>query len=93
MHIKGQGVQPALVIGDRRIDKVIELCKPVDIRPDGRIVCMEDMRAVAVHLDALDLLGVQVARDVGALIDHEAFLPGFVQLLGCRCAVQTGAYD
>src|SRR5699024_6721819 len=54
---------------------------------------VENMRAVAVHVDALDFLGVDIARDVAALVDHQAALARRRGLMGKYSAEQPGAYD
>ena len=38
--------------------------------PDLFVVGVEDMRTVLVDIDALDVLGVDIARNVGALINN-----------------------
>ena len=54
---------------------------------------MEDVGAVDVDVDALDLLGVNVSGDVGPLVDDQDLLAGVDSLPGTDSAVQTGADD
>ena len=43
---------------------------------------MEDVRAVLVDVDAFDILGIDVARNVGPLVDHQHLFPGVCRLTG-----------
>ena len=54
---------------------------------------MEDVRAVFVNVDSLDLLGVHVARDMRTAIDDEAALPELVRLVCEYGAGEAGSYD
>ena len=53
IHIEGQVVQFAVIIRNRRIDVVVELGKLVDEVPHFLVRRVEDMRAVAMHVDAI----------------------------------------
>ena len=68
----------------------VELCELGDVVPHFFVVGMENMRAVLVDVDALDVLGVDVARDVGALIHDEHGLAVGLGLMCKNGAVQTG---
>ena len=52
---------------------------------------MEDVRAIAVHLDALDFLRIHVARDMAALLEHEHALARIRGLPGKHRAAQPRA--
>ena len=52
---------------------------------------MEDMCAVLVDVDTLDVLGVDIARNVGALINHQHALAVCLCLMRKDSAVQAGA--
>ncbi len=83
-----------MVVGHRAVGGAVELCKLVHILPHSLVVGVEDMRTVAVHVDALHILGVDVARDMVALIDDEAALFACLfGLMGKHGAVQAGAHD
>ena len=69
VHVEGHVVYAAAEVGDRRVDVVVELGEAVDVVPDVLHGGVEDVRAVAVDLDALDVLGVDVAGDVVAAVD------------------------
>ena len=71
IHIEGQVVQFAVIIRNRRIDVVVELGKLVDEVPHFLVRRMEDMRAVAMHVDALYGLCKHVSADVTAFFEHE----------------------
>ena len=76
VHVEGHVVHVAVEFGDRRVDVVVELGEAVDVVPDVLHGGVEDVRAVTVDLDALDVLGVDVAGDVAALIDDQALFAG-----------------
>lgn len=69
VHVEGHVVHVAVEVGDGRVDVVVELGEAVDVIPDVLHRGVEDMCAVAVDLDALDVLGVDVAGNVVAAID------------------------
>ena len=64
VHVEGQVVDLAVVVGHRAVGVAVELCKLVHILPHSLVVGVEDMGTVAVDIDALHALGVDVARDV-----------------------------
>ena len=91
VHIEGQRIQLTLIVGNGRVRKAVELGKPGDIAPDLFVVGVEDVRTILMDVDTLDVLGINVARNVGALIhDQHGFAvdPG---LMGEDGTVQTGA--
>ena len=91
VHIEGQRVELTLIVGNGRVCKAVELGKSGDIAPDLFVVGVEDVRTVFVDMDALNALGVDVARNVGALIhDQHGFAVG-LGLMGEDGTVQTGA--
>ena len=70
VHVEGQRVEFALVVGDGRVREAVELPKLGDIVPYFFVVGMENMGTVLVHVDALDILRVDVARDIGAFVNY-----------------------
>ena len=76
VHVEGHVVHVAVEVGDRRVDVVVELGEAVDVVPDVLHGGVEDVRSVAVDLDALDVLGVDVAGDVVAAVDDQDRLAG-----------------
>ena len=93
VHVKGHVVHVAVEVGDRRVDVVVELGKAVDIVPDVFHRGVENMRAVTVDLDALDVLGVDVAGDVIAAIDDEDRLASALGGIGKDGARKAGTDD
>lgn len=80
-------------VGDRRVNVVVELGEAVDVVPDVLHRGVEDMCAVAVDLDALDVLGVDVAGDVVAPIDDQDRLAGALGGIGKDGARKAGTDD
>ena len=82
-----------MVVGHRAVGVAVELRELVYILPHGLVVGVEDVGTIAVDVDALHRLGVDVARDVAALVEDEAALARLLGLVGEHCAVQAGADD
>lgn len=90
VHVEGHVVHVAVEVGDRRVDVVVELGEAVDVVPDVLHGGVEDVRAVAVDLDALDVLGVDVAGNVVAAIDDQDRLAGALGGIGKDGARKAG---
>ena len=71
-----------MVVGHRAVGVAVELCKLVHILPHSLIVGVEDMRTVAVHINALHGFGVDVARDMVALINDQTLFACLFGLVG-----------
>lgn len=93
VHVEGHVVDVAVEVGDRRVNVVVELGEAVDVVPDVLHRGVEDMCAVAVDLDALDVLGVDVAGDVVAPIDDQDRLAGALGGIGKDGARKAGTDD
>ena len=93
VHVEGHVVHVAAEVGDRRVDVVVELGEAVDVVPDVPHGGVEDMGAVAVDLDALDVLGVDVAGDVVAAVDDQDRLSGSSGGVGEDGAREAGTDD
>ena len=50
---------------------VIEPSEAIDEQPDAFVVGVEDVRAVMMDLDAGELLGVAIAGNMRAFVDHQ----------------------
>ena len=74
VHIEGQVVKLALVVGQRRVRVSVEGHKRVDKLPYLLVGSVENMCAVLVYVDALALFAIDVASQMGALVDHQALL-------------------
>ena len=91
VHVEGQRIQLTLIVGNGRVCKAVELGKLGDVVPYLFVVGVEDMRTVFVDMDTLDALGVDIARNVGALIHDQHSFPVGLGLMGEDGTVQTGA--
>ena len=58
-------------VGDGRVHEVIELAKLPHVVPDFFVRRPEDMGAVEVDVNALDLFRVAVAADVPPAVENE----------------------
>ena len=93
VHVKGHVVDLAVVVGDGRVGIPVEHRKLIDIVPHLLVVGVEDVGTIAVDVDALNALGVDIAGNVVPLVHHQAALAGPGGLMGKDCAVQAGAND
>ena len=93
IHVEGQRIELALVIGHGGVGEPVEGGELVDVVPDLGVVGVEDVSAVDVDVDALHLFGVDVAGDVGALVDDQNLLAGVSGGAGAHSTVQAGADD
>ena len=93
VHVEGHVVDLALVVGDGGVHVVVELGEAVHVVPDVLERRVEDVSAVFVNVDALDLLGVHVARDMRTAIDDEAALPELVRFVREHGAGEAGSHD
>ena len=93
VHVEGQRVQLALVVGHRRVGEAVEVGEAGHVVPHLFVVGVEDVRAVLVHVDALHVLGVHVAGDVGPLVDHQHLPARVRRLAGEGRPEQAGADD
>ena len=92
VHIEGQVVDFPVIIGNRRIDILVEFRKLIDVIPNGLVVSMENVGAKFVNLNARDFFRIDIARHVVALLNDQdalAFLGNFV---GKGSAKEAGTY-
>ena len=82
-----------MVICHRGIGVAVKFCESVYVLPDTLVIGMENVGTVAVDLNALHFLGVDVAADVAALVDYQHGFPGVYHLLGKGRTVQARADD
>lgn len=61
----------SLIVGHRAIGEAIELRKLRDIVPDCLIIGMENMSAVLMNVNTLNVLGIDIASDVWTLVDNQ----------------------
>ena len=73
----------------RAVHVIVEFREPVHIFPHLFITGMENVRAVLVHVDAVHILGVDVAGDVIPPVNDQHPLARLVQRMSENHAVQT----
>lgn len=67
-----------MVIGDGGVCEAVERGKAIYVVPYLLIVGMENVCAVLVNVDALNVFGVYVARNVRSLVYYENLFPASV---------------
>ena len=82
-----------MIVRHRAVGVAVELCKLVHILPHGLVVGVEDMCTVAVDVDALHRLRVDIACNVAALVNDEALLACFFCFLCKDRAIKAGTND
>ena len=80
-------------IRHRRVHVVVELGKAIHVLPDVLHRGVEDVGTVLVDVDPLNILGVDIARDVVASIDDEHRLPSLLRGIGEHGAGKARADD
>jgi len=88
VHVEGQIVELALVVGHRAVGVAVELYEGVDIVPDLLVGGVEDVRTVLVDIDALDVLAIDVAADMWPTVNYKAGLA-----LGCGKVGKGGSVE
>ena len=89
VHVEGHVVDLALVVGDGAVHVVVELGELVDVAPNVLHRGVEDMCAVTMNVDALDLFGVNIAGDVVAPVDDQALLADLLSFMSENGAGKT----
>ena len=87
VHIEGKVVQFPLVIGDGRIRVPVERNEGIHEIPDLFVGRMENMGPICVDMDSFDFPAVQIAAQLGTLVDDKAALPLLLRKMGERGAV------
>ena len=93
VHIKRQGIQLSLIVGNRGIGKPVKLSKLVYIIPNRFVVGVENMGTVNVDIDTLYLFGIHIACNVIPLVDDQHLFTGSLCLLRKHRAIQACAND
>ena len=93
IHVEGQVVQPPPIVGDGAVGEAVHPHEAVQVAPELVAVRMEDVRAVAMHVDAVHPLRVDVAAHMIAPVHDQAALCAVRQLPRQRCAGQPRAND
>lgn len=93
VHVERHVVHLAAEVGHGRVHVVVELGEAAHVVPHVPHRGVEDVGSVAVDVDALDLLGVDVAGDVVAAVDDEDGLAGPARGVGEHGSGQAGSDD
>ena len=93
VHVERQIVEPSLVVGHRRVGISVEGHDTVHEVPHPFVGRMENVCAILVHMDSLHILTVDVAAQVGPLVDHQATLAVPSGEVGKGGAKEAGAHD
>lgn len=79
--------------GEGRVGVSVELYQPVDVLPHFGPVGMEDVGAVCMYMNAVDIFAVDVSAGVRPLVYHQTAFPGRFGLVREDTAEQTCPYD
>ena len=93
VHVEGHVVNFALVVRDGAVGVAVEVGELPRIVPHLLRVGVEDVRAVAVDVDPLHLLSVDIAGDVAPPVDDQALFARAAGLPGKDRAEQPGPHD
>jgi hypothetical protein len=74
VHIEGQVILLAFVIGYRGIGITVELDNGIGKVPDLLVGGMEDMGAILMDIDTLDVLTIDITTQMVALVDDQTLL-------------------
>ena len=83
IHIKGEGVDFSLIVGNGGIGKAIKFRKAIHILPNLFIVGMENVGTVVMNHDAILLVAVNISPDMIPLVNDQNFFPPFL-CLSCK---------
>jgi hypothetical protein len=74
VHIERKIIKLSFIIGYRRIGIPVKLYQGVYEVPNLLIGSVKDMRTIFMHMDSFHLLAIHISSQLGALINHKAFL-------------------
>ena len=77
VHVERHVVHLALVVCNRAVCVAVEFHETVHKVPDFLVAGVEDMGAVTVYVDALDIFAVDVSACMFSLLKNQAGLSGF----------------
>lgn len=92
VHVEGQVVEFAFVVGHRGVGVAIELDDGVHKVPHLPVGGVEDMGTVLVDVNAFDVLAIDVTAEVGAFVYDEAGFASLTGFVGEGGAEEAGAY-
>ena len=82
IHIEGQVVKLAFIISDRTIGVAVELHNQIHEIPYIFVICMENVSAILMHVDAFHLLAVDITTKVWTLVYYKTFLAHLLSAIG-----------
>ena len=82
-----------MIIGNGTVGVAVEFRELVHILPHCLAAGVEDVGTIAVDLNALHFLGIDIPGNVAALINHKARFARLFCLLGEHRTVKACAYD
>ena len=92
VHVEGQVVELALVVGHGGVGVAVELDDGVHEVPHLFVGGVEDMSTVFVDVNAFDTLAIDVTAEVRAFVYDEAGLACLTGFVGEGGAKEAGAY-
>ena len=92
VHVERHVVHLALVICNRAVCVAVEFHKAVHKVPDFLVAGVEDMGAVTVYVDALDIFTVDVSTCMFPLLKNQAGLSGFFCVIRENSGEKTAAH-
>ena len=90
MHVEGQIIEFAIADGDYIQCELVERDKAVDIIPHLLVTGMEYVWAVFMYCDTINILAIDIAPKVGALVYHKASLATPMGKIGKGGSKKTG---
>ena len=89
VHIEGQIIEFAFVVGHRRVCVTIELHKTIHEVPDLLVAGVKDMRTILMHINALHILRIDISTDMVTLVNQKNGIALLLQQIGRDCAKET----
>ena len=75
VHVERQVVKFAFEVGNRIQSEAVKIHELVHKIPHFPTFSMEDMRAIFVNIDTLNILTIHISSDMAALVDNKTTLP------------------
>ena len=91
IHVEGQVILFAFVMGNRRIGIAIEGDDGINEIPHSLIVGVEDVGAILMDMDALDILAIDISTQMRTLVDDQTALTLLFGQMGERATIQASS--
>lgn len=78
VHVEREVKQLSLILGQRRVDVVVELRELIDIVPNLLVGSMEDAGSLLVNVNTFFFLTVDITADMVAFVDDLDIFPRLV---------------